>query len=294
MIQAAQEIQSRYGCEVVYGHDGHQSLSAELRAKILLDYCLDSSIDMLWAVRGGEGSADVIPYLQAHAEALSCVAPKLCLGFSDITAMLLYWSTHWQWPVVHGPCVNAWVQGQLNTPTLCAVDNLLLNKEQAICIDDLRPMNDAARQLNTLTAPLIAGNLTLMNISVKEPWECATAGHVVIVEEVNEKPHAVRRTLNYLRRVGVLDQPAALILSGLTTHLCPKADAGMFESMHTVLVEVASQCEHPVFCSSAIGHGAMNLPVPFGQVATLSCTTEQGAALSYTLPSLLGCDTARA
>ena len=53
-------------------------------------------------LRGGEGSADLIPMLHEKQNAIKKLPPKLIMGFSDITALLLYFSQHYNWPVIHG------------------------------------------------------------------------------------------------------------------------------------------------------------------------------------------------
>jgi muramoyltetrapeptide carboxypeptidase len=269
--QAQQHLESQYPCRVVYGEDCYQPLSAEQRANIVLDYCFDDSIDLLWAFRGGEGSADVIPYLQPHLERLVTIQHKRWLGFSDITAMLLYFSKHCQWPVVHGPCANAFVKGLLDEHTNAAMQRILHQQSGVTTIDDLVPLNDIAAASSVIHANMVAGNLSLLNVSVKDSWELVADGRIVIIEDVNEKPHVIARTLKYLKRVGVLQSPAALIFGGFTIN----ADSSVIASPHAqetlpVLSKFSQSCEYPVFMSAQVGHGKSNIPVPFDVSAALT------------------------
>ncbi len=58
--------------------------SPELRARDLMSMFLDPDIDAIQCLRGGYGSAQIIPYLDFQ---LIAAHPKPFIGFSDITAL---------------------------------------------------------------------------------------------------------------------------------------------------------------------------------------------------------------
>ncbi len=58
--------------------------SPELRARDLMSMFLDPTIDAIQCLRGGYGSAQIIPYLDFQ---LIAAHPKPFIGFSDITAL---------------------------------------------------------------------------------------------------------------------------------------------------------------------------------------------------------------
>ncbi len=281
---AKQWVESRYPCEIIYTEACYQSQSVEQRVEQLLQCALDPEIDGLWAVRGGEGSADLMPDLMAKRGALQALQHKWLLGFSDITALLFFFSQHCQWQVVHGPCVNGFVSGGLNERSMASMQAWLHQQPCEVRWDDLQPLNTLAAHTDKLSVPIVAGNLTVVNFSVKDCWELSSAGRIVVLEDVNEHPYAIARTLKYLQRVGVFEGAAALVLGSFTQHqqsLSPLADV-MTPNLLPRLTQFAQSCDCPVFTSSQVGHGTENLPVLFDAVATVKALDGK-ASLSYTL-----------
>ncbi|MBA2772211.1 MAG: LD-carboxypeptidase, partial [Sphingomonas sp.] len=60
----------------------------------------DESVRAVFAVRGGWGSARILPYLDFD---LIRANPKLLIGFSDITALHLAFAARAGFPTIHGP-----------------------------------------------------------------------------------------------------------------------------------------------------------------------------------------------
>ena len=69
----------------------HKS-TAQQRAARLVEYLLNPDVDIIWSLRGGEGSADLLPFLEAHKGQISVPITKKMLGFSDFTVLLNYFS----------------------------------------------------------------------------------------------------------------------------------------------------------------------------------------------------------
>jgi len=276
VIRAKEQIEAAAKVSVVYENDCYEDLPASARAKIVLQHCLDPDVDLLWAVRGGEGSAEVIPFLHNQYNDLIVASKKTWLGFSDITAILFYFSMHLNWPVIHGPCVNGWLKGDLDAETMGQVDCLLTSNLQSplshiangkIVLNNLLPLNNAAVSLPSLSAPIIAGNLSLINVSLKEIWECDAKGKIIVLEDVNEKPHAVRRMLNHLYRVGVLSNAVAIVMGEF---IYSARSDGADDAMSAILRDFALMCSCPVFASANVGHGGSNVMISFNHDAIIN------------------------
>jgi len=282
--QAKQWVEARYPCRIVYTPACYQSQSIEERTDQFLQCALDPDIDGLWAVRGGEGSADLIPHLISHKDALQALPPKWLLGFSDITALLFFLSRHSHWQAIHGPCVKGFVSGRLNQPTMDSMQAWLSQQAHEVMWSDLQPLNKAATQISHLSAPMVAGNLTMVTLGVKDCWELDALGKMIVLEDVNEHPYAIARSLKYLQRVGVLQGANALILGGFSQHVntqSPLADATTPDVL-PCLRQFAKTCDYPVFISEHIGHGCDNVPVLINQVATIR-SNDGCIYLSYAL-----------
>ena len=243
--QAKQWVEARYPCHIVYTPACYQSQSIEERTNEFLQCALDPDIDGLWAVRGGEGSADLIPDLISHKDALQALPPKWLLGFSDITALLFFFSRHSHWQAIHGPCVKGFVSDGLNQSTMDSMQAWLSQQAHDVMWSDLQPLNEVAVGVSHLSAPMVAGNLTMVTLGIKDCWELSAIGKIIILEDVNEHPHAIARSLKYLQRVGALDDAVALILGGFsrqTTTNSPLADATT-QDLLPRLIPFAETCD---------------------------------------------------
>jgi len=234
-------------------------LTPKQRADIFLQYALDDQYEVLWSLRGGEGSADVLPYLHEHAARIAQTKPKTLIGFSDFTAVLNYFNQVFHWPVVHGPGVVRLARGSVHQDSVNTI--LALVKERNVTLPALKikPLNAAAKISQTLTGEICGGNLSVLAISVKDIWEIQTSNKIVILEDINEKAHKISGLLNYLQRINILNHPRAIILGDFIFEDNEKHHA----SIPRTLQRFADSCTFPVLQSLAFGHGKDNISLPF-------------------------------
>src|SRR5690242_15124601 len=69
-------LQEHYQLIASYPEDINQRLSALRRAQIFLSYLFDDNIKMIGALRGGEGTADILPYVHEHQDKIKSLKPK--------------------------------------------------------------------------------------------------------------------------------------------------------------------------------------------------------------------------
>ena len=210
--QIARHITQRYGCEVVYGPECFQSASVQQRAAVLLQYLCDDSIDLLWSVRGGEGSADVLPLLAPELPRVAQHKPKYLLGLSDFTAVLVYLSQQLNWPCLHGPGALQLVIDWLDPSSWQVLEQWV--STETLPQLDLKPLNASACTPQTLTAQCTGGNLSLLNISIGDIWQVETQDKIVCLEDWHEKGYVVERTLKYFQRIGLFDGVKAVNFRG--------------------------------------------------------------------------------
>lgn len=265
ILKSIEVLQSRYQVEVIYGDDVWKRGDAESRAAIFLKYALDDSVDMILAARGGEGSADIMPYLVPHHEAIANAKPKIISGMSDLTAILFYFYQTFKWPVIHGYCAVHFAR-ELAKGSVESFDTIL--NEETVCIDELKPLNDLAVNAQKITAKIVGGNLTMLNLSIKDVWEFDATNKVLFIEDWHEKGYAVFRTLKYLARIGKLNNVKALIFGDfLCADIVGDPDKNAFQREYLVkcLSRFSDGCDFPVFQTDWIGHGNKMKNIFFGE-----------------------------
>jgi len=260
-----------FGVPVVYSDECYlPSKNAKEKAQRFLTYCLDDSISHLWSCRGGEGSADIIPYLEESLDLLKQAKPKMLIGFSDFTAILIYFSQKLGWPAVHGMGALQFVRRTPDDLTVKKTLDLVLHGKYSGNFENLKPINLLAENrgsIRKIQGKLMGGNLTLLSISIKDLWEFEASGKILFVEDWHEKGYQVQRTLKYLERIKKLEGVNALILGDF---LAGKLDPDPIENKNQeeifwkLIKNFAENLNIPVFHTPRIGHGNANDPVILG------------------------------
>jgi len=261
-------LKSNYDIEAVYGEEVYTASSASQRAQAMQSYLNDPGIKALWSFRGGEGAADVIPFLHEAREQIKKIAPKLLIGFSDFTVMLNYFNEVHAWPVVHGMGLLQAARGRVDRASIDKTMTLLMQPQTTLKLTDLQPINASAKTEHQMKAGIAGGTLSLLNISVRDLWEPTIKNKIIIIEDVNEKPHAISRTLKYLARIHFFKDAAAIIFGDFCT--APQSPGESQQATLKALRLFAAQMDCPVLLSQSFGHGVANHPFAFYGEARLS------------------------
>lgn len=271
-VQPIVDYLTRRGLGVHYQADVYTALPAAQRADIFLSFLLDPTIDVIWAVRGGEGSADIIPYLEEAQSRIRALKPKRIIGFSDISALLLYFFKKYHWPVIHGPVALQLISTRINEQTKHDILSAL-QADVPATFQNLIPLNQHARTSCVITASVMVSNLTLLALSVSDVWQIDFKDQILLLEDLNEAGYRIIRTLKYFKRIGLLTGIKALIYGDFncaTIGHAPEEQATQAKSIATALHEFAQMMEVPVLMSTEFGHGYINKPIRLGACARLT------------------------
>ena len=192
--------------------EGYLAGSDERRAAELQAWVADPGVDGILCARGGYGVARILPRLDAAAFAR---ARKPLVGYSDVTALLLWQRATSGLVGFHGPMFDA-AEG----PTPEELERL----GRALRGDPLDPMVGEGVVAGTAEGPLVGGSLTLLANSLGTPWEVDTRGAILLIEEIGEKPYAIDRHLQHLRDAGKLDAAVAFGIGHLLGCTDPKRE----------------------------------------------------------------------
>ncbi|CEK10352.1 S66 peptidase family protein [Legionella hackeliae] len=201
--------------------------------------------------RGGYGSMRLIPELTKLNQPSS---PKIFIGMSDITALLLYFERQWQWPTIHG----ALAIDKFSEESIAAFKSLLFHREKANFQG--KPLNAHAMKRSCLETTITGGNLSLVQTSIGTNWQIEGAGKIILLEEIGERGYRVDRMLNHLSQAKVFKEAAAILFGDFLGGLEPNGTS----LIQPVLERFAAVCDVPVIQISGIGHGFINFPVPLG------------------------------
>lgn len=260
-------LQAALRCEVIYSEETYKKTSAKERAANFLSLAMDPSVTVMWAIRGGEGSSDLLPFLNLQLDLLRSLPPKFLIGFSDVTPFLVYFLQQLNWLSIHGIGARQLLVTNSGIPladeSFDALRDLLLGGKTTP-ITQITALNALAKKDRVINAPIIGGNLSLLNISIKDCWQPITKNKIVLLEEVNEPAYRIARTVKYLQRVGFFHEAAAILFAGLYFEPEETAAHKNFNlGIRAFLEDFAASCELPVLYTAQVSHNSVNLPLPF-------------------------------
>ncbi len=228
--------------------------AAASRARALADACTRGDVAAVIAVRGGYGSAETLPWLDAAALRRSRTA---FVAYSDLTSLHAFLNCHVRLASVHG----AMIAGQLAAGASAYDARTWLGSLGDRPLGEVAPDGVEILRPGEAVGPLFGGTLTQIAASLGTPWEfLAPPGHVLFLEEVGERPYRVRRLLTQLQQSGRLTSVSALVFGQL-----PRCDEpGGAVTAREVVAEFCADFPGPVLWGFPSGHTttpAVSLPL---------------------------------
>ena len=234
----------------IFEAKGYLAGEPQGRARDLVDFFQRSDIDAIFCARGGFGSIQLLPYLSASLQADA----KIFVGYSDIT-ILLNWLRQFRGMITfHAPMVAMDLARGLSARSRSHFWPLLSGE-----IQDWKMDLTEVVQPGFAEGEIIGGCLSLLVTTLGTPYEIDTAGKLLFLEDVGEKPYRIERMMTQLLMAGKLDRPAG-VLFGDFTH-CDDAGPRDFRE---IITELFRHVSYPVVMGMRAGHGDENLALPFG------------------------------
>ena len=228
---------------------------AETRALIMSEALENPDVRAVIAIRGGYGSAEMLPYLDAARLRRS---RKAVIGYSDVTALHAFLNGHGRLASVHG----AMVDGRLSKGADAYDVATFLNSLSGTPIGEQSPEGLAVIRRGEVVGPIFGGTLTQIAASLGTPYEfLAPPGHVLFLEDVAERPYRIRRLLTQLRQSGRLAAASAVVFGEMVR--CDEPGGGV--TAREVVSEFFADFPGPVLFGFPSGHTTTpSLSFPLG------------------------------
>jgi muramoyltetrapeptide carboxypeptidase len=219
-------------------------------------------VKAIFCCRGGYGSQRLIPYLEP---ALITRHPKIFLGYSDLTSLLLYFQ-HCGLITFHGPVVA----GDLRHDS----DPAILQQLKGVLMGDAQAMQPPAQHTTALTVlrpgdaqgRLLGGCLSLVVCTIGTFFQPDTRDTILFLEDRGERLYAIDRMLTYLKLAGVFEGVRGLVFGSLDL---VAADCDRPYGMTDVILDVLGDLDIPILANFPAGHCSQPLTLPFGVQAAI-------------------------
>ncbi|MCA9679421.1 MAG: LD-carboxypeptidase [Kofleriaceae bacterium] len=241
--------------------DGYLAGTDDERAAEIDRMLRDPDVRAIIVARGGYGVLRLLPRLDPEPLRRD---PKPIVGFSDATA-LLAWAEHAGVRGVHGPVASQ--LGDLPPEDLAALVGVLGGATPGVLPAPLTPIGAPRPSPGPLEGVLRGGNLTLLTHLIGTPWQVTSAGTLMLLEEVGEKPYAIDRYLTHLHLAGALGGVAGAVVGDLTRCTDPPRPARAPDDPAPAMAVVDERLRAAGIAGgrgAPVGHGRRNRALPWG------------------------------
>ena len=252
------------GFRVVFGEHireryGYLAGTDSQRAEDLNRFFADPGVQGIIAVRGGWGSARILPLLDFD---MIRANPKIYCGFSDNTTLHLALLQYAGLVSYHGPNGNS----EWTDLTIQNFKSVLMNGDKTI----YRSKSEVSTLVEGMAeGRLIGGNLSILTASLGTPYQPDTRDAILFVEDIAEEPYKVDRMLTHMGQAGMLEGIRGFIFGRCTD--CPGPSRSGF-TLRTVLFQHIRPLGVPAIMGADIGHDPDNFTIPMGLKALLDAT----------------------
>lgn len=233
--------------------------SIENRTRFLIDALSNKESKFVWALSGGYGTTALLSFLD-HIDLSD--NKKIIVGFSDLTALMIYVIQKYKWPCIHTRTIRGIIEGRSNETEIELLKKCL-NDSSTTLAYDLLPFNTQAKHESEIEAETIGGNLSLIQCSLGTNWHIETEDKILLIEDIDEAGYRVDRILVHLEQAKIFDKVKAVIIGDFA---CKEES----ELVSKVLYRFFEKKNFPVFKTELFGHGAQNNPFILGVKARLA------------------------
>ena len=208
----------------------------------------NTEIKAIFCARGGYGCTRLLEQLDYS---LIRRNPKIIMGYSDISALLISIWGQTGLITFHGPLVTGLKNDSQNNvrhvvDLLGGESGLSISMEQAIAFSP-----------GEAEGILVGGNLSLISHLIGTPYLPSLDGNILFIEEKGEAPYRLDRMLTHLHQSGMIKNIRGLIIGSLV-------ECGGMEEIEQVLNNCLSDLNIPIVYGGPFGHGEENMVLPIG------------------------------
>jgi muramoyltetrapeptide carboxypeptidase len=227
----------------------------------------DKNVKAIWCLRGGYGCTRLLPKLDFD---LIKKNPKMLIGYSDVTALLLAIYKETGLMGIHGAVA---ISDYFSNYTFEHTKSMLFGQNETYHYEAVHQENEKYKQQpytiksGTASGTIVAGNLSLFTAMIGSPHAPTYKNKIVFIEEVGEKPYRIDRMVTQMIQSTDITKCAAIVL-GIFNECEPKPD-DVSISLREMLTERFSEINKPCFYGFPFGHVGDITPLPIGGFAQI-------------------------
>ncbi|HKN75836.1 MAG TPA: LD-carboxypeptidase [Candidatus Acidoferrum sp.] len=247
--------------------EGYFAGSLSGRRNELLSELKRQDVDALVAIRGGYGSN----YLLDDLGIERVDAPKVILGYSDLTSLQIFLWERFGWVGFYGPMLAAGLDAADGSANGYDRESLLAALGKADSGWTLKLRGEALVG-GDAEGRVLGGCMTLVETTIGTPWELETRGSILLLEDRGMKPWQVDRALMHLKQAGKFEAVCGIVLGEFPDSGPPLSGS---PTVRDVCARILGPLGVPIVYGAAVGHTPRPmLTVPLGVKARLNAQGE--------------------
>jgi muramoyltetrapeptide carboxypeptidase len=228
----------------------------------------DPAIDGIICARGGWGSAELLPHLDAE---LIRANPKVFIGYSDLTSVQTWLLNEAGLVSFYGPMVAADFARENGVDE--ASWRAALDGESMWSVSGLRVLRAGRAE-----GRLGGGCLSILAESLGTAYAPRPGAGILFLEDIGTKPYQWDRMLCHLRLAGVLDGVTGIVFGDMEQCVSPEE----MELLEGAILHALRDFAGPVAIGLRCGHveGA-NMTLPLGVQVRLECLGTENPRMDF-------------
>lgn len=257
--------------EGLYEREGQLAGSDAHRARLMQGLLDDPNIRAIFCCRGGYGTVRIIDRLDFSRFAEQ---PKWIVGYSDITVLHSHIHHTLGLPTLHATMpIN--MSGE-DTPATRSMHDFLFGMKRDIVDYTWEP--SAMNRQGVVSAPVVGGNLSILYSLCGSCSQIDTRGKILLIEDLDEYLYHIDRMMQNLKRCGMLDGLAGLLVGGMTDMHDNTVPFG--RTAMQIVAEAVQEYDYPVLFNAPFGHlGDNNLALPLGIKCNLESSNSKKCSI---------------
>lgn len=231
-----------------------------LRANDLQEMLDNPEIKAIWCAKGGYGTVRIIDKLNFSSFKKQ---PKWIIGYSDITVLHSHIHT-FGIETLHAQTLLG--LEKKSEETAKSIQNVLFWKDYLISysMDSLQEYNRSG----FARGELVGGNLSILYSLCGSKSAIKTDGKILFIEDLDEYLYHIDRMMMNLKRNGMFDNLAGLIIGGMTEMNDNAIPYG--KSTAEIIFDAVKEYDYPVCFEFPSGHIEDNRALIMGREAELN------------------------
>ena len=260
------ELQPVIGSSI--GLEDHQFAGSDKqRAQDFQQQLNDPEIKAIWCAKGGYGTVRILDRIDFSVFKKN---PKWIIGYSDVTALHSH-INNFEIASLHAQmCLGVETKSEASRETL---KKILFGEE----LNHQFP-SSKLNKAGTAEGELVGGNLSVLYSLCGSNSAINTKGKILFLEDLDEYLYHIDRMMQNLKRNGMLEHLAGLVIGGMSDMNDNTIPFG--KTAEEIIAETVAEYDYPIAFNFPAGHIEDNQALIFGKNIKLK-VTDRGSKLNY-------------